>query len=69
MKETIKKLLREGLSNDKVKHLFNSRFYMEPDEYYLLESNAEEFFEEIGDYKTNERIIIDMGHEMFNKMY
>lgn len=55
--------------DDSALHLFNSRFYMEPDDFYLLESNAEDFFDEIGDYKNNSKIIIDMGHEMFNKMY
>jgi hypothetical protein len=55
--------------DDNVKYLFNSRFYMEPDDFYTLESNAEEFFDEIGDYKNNSKIIINMGHEMFNKMY
>ena len=30
--------------DDSVIHLFNSRFYMEADEYYMLDTNAEDFF-------------------------
>jgi hypothetical protein len=55
--------------NDNVKHLFNSRFYMEPDEFYYLESNAEEFLDETGNYRETLNLITKMGLEMFNKMY
>lgn len=55
--------------NDDVKHLYNSRFYMEPDEFYYLESNSEEFLDETGNYKETIEIITKMGLEMFNKMY
>lgn len=55
--------------DEKVKHLFNSRYYMEPNELYLLTSNAEDFFDEIGDYKNNTNLITKLGQEHFNKMY
>lgn len=55
--------------DDNVKYLFNSRFYMEPDELYFLESNTEEFFDEIGNYKENTKLITKLGQEQFNKMY
>lgn len=55
--------------DENIKYLFNSRFYMEPDDLYILESNAEEFFDEIGDYRNNAKIISRLGQEQFNKMY
>jgi hypothetical protein len=55
--------------DEDVKHLFNSRFYMEPDELYMLESNTEDFFDEIGNYSENSKFINKIGHDMFDKMY
>jgi hypothetical protein len=48
-------------------YLFNSRFYLKPNELYYLESNTEDFFDE--NDKSIGHQITRMGQHFFNQMY
>lgn len=50
---------------------FNSRFYMQPTDLYYLETNSEDYFDDMDSDDANEirKMITHFGNSIFDKMY